>query len=200
MEQPSGGVTPPSEPPVPGSQATVPPPILPPAQPSAWVTPAAPTGWVAPVPAASQGGVSGLAKLGALFLFLIGLFWGLIGLLALVAGELFRQLFENARMEGLEEGQLANFVGGAIIAIGVVILVVAVLEVLVGLFAWRGSGFARLLGVLYGLFFGVLSLLMATGASRSDSDAAGGGVVLLAFGLAYLYTAVVFIFRWRSPA
>jgi hypothetical protein len=153
-----------------------------------------------PAPVAARGGVSGLAKLGALFLFLLGLFWTIIGLLAMVAGQVFRSLFEGVTAEGFRQGQLADIAGGMIVAVGLVIVVVALLEMAIGVFAWRGSGFARLLGTLYGLFFGVITLLMATGASRSQTDAADGGVVLLAFGLAYLYTAVVFIFRWRNAA
>ena len=97
--------------------------------------------------------------------------------------------------------RVADIAGGVIAGIGVVVLVIAVVEVLTGFLAWRGSGFARVLGILYGLVFGGLTLLAAAGSSgRAEVAGSGAGMVSLVVGLAYLYTAVIFIIRWRSPA
>jgi hypothetical protein len=143
--------------------------------------------------------VSGLAKLGALFLLLMGIFWTLVGGLAMIGGGVFRTMFRDAGFEGLEQGQLADILGGAIFAVGLVILVVAIVEVAVGIFAWRGSGVARLMGILYGLVFGITSLMAASGA-RNAADTGRSDLVLFAFAAIYLYTAVVFIIRYRSAA
>ena len=169
------------------------PPMAPPAPPpSAWVT--------APVQQ-SRGGVTGLAKLGALVLVLFGLFWSLIGAALLVAGGLATSILEQMDLEGMDQGQLGDILGGAIAGFGIVILLIAIVEVLVGIFAWRGSGFARMLGILYGLGFGGITLLAALGSSQSaEVSAAGGGVATLAIAIAYLYVALVFIVRYRARA
>lgn len=195
----------PSQPPSPGAPAQPPgggwgqPPSQPPAQPPAWGQPAPPearpAGWV--MPAERLGPVTGLSKLGALVLFLFGLLWTAIGVVFIAIGGVAKNAFDNAGLHGL--GDVA---GGVVIGFGVVILVFAVVEVLTGIFAWRGSGVARVLGVLYGLFFGVGSLLVAVSGERSDvtTNAAGAVAVLLVFAICYLYTVAVFIFRWRAPA
>jgi hypothetical protein len=141
--------------------------------------------------------VSGLAKLGALFLSLMGLLWTAIGLLGLVGGSLFTSLFNGTTVEGLDERQFGNIVGGVIIAVALVILVSAIVEIVVGIAAWRGSGFGRMLGVLYGLFFGITCLMASTGAS-SNADAARGSIFFIVLAFGYLYTAAVFIVRYRN--
>jgi hypothetical protein len=148
------------------------------------------------MPAERLGPVTGLSKLGAVVLLLFGLLWTAIGVVFIAIGGVARSAFDDAGLRSL--GDVA---GGVVIGVGIVILVIAVVEVLTGIFAWRGSGVARVLGVLYGLFFGVGSLLIAISGERSDAaaNAAGAVVVLLVFAIAYLYTVAVFIFRWRTP-
>jgi hypothetical protein len=86
----------------------------------------------------------------------------------------------------------------------IVILVLAVLEVLVGIFAWRGSGFARFAGTLYALIFGIPLLLIALAGPSSRSvdgvttNTTAGFAFVLVFAIGYLFTAFAFIFRWRS--
>ena len=180
-------------PPLPPSAWTVPP--MPPAP------PAAPVGWAAAPMPSSRGGITGLAKLGALVLVLGGLFWTLIGALLLLAGGLARTILEGVDVEGLGDVRFADIAGGLIFAFGIVILVVAILELLTGIFAWRGSGVARILGILYGLGFGSITLMTALSPSARDAvSGSGATIVPLAIGVAYLYTALVFIARWRNPA
>jgi len=189
-------------PPAPPAFAPAPPGAIAPTQPAA--PPAAPpSAWIQPTPAVvrAQGGVTGLSKVGALFLFLVGLVWTLVGIVGVVAAGVFRSLVENMNLEGLEgvsQGQVADIFAGAVIGIALVILVIAIVEMLVGIMAWRGSGFARMLGVLYGLFFGLTGILAAQGATQSDQDTARGGLILLVLAAGYLYTAAVFAVRWRS--
>ena len=211
-------------PPLPG-YGQPPPPPAPPMSTAPVPPPAAGTpGWTGPVsgqpawtlPAGgssttyvvAQPGVTGLAKLGALVLILFGLFWTLVGGALLLVGraltdtdipELQQTIIVNG--EVISYAELAvNIAAG----IGVVILVLAVLEVLVGIFAWRGSGFARFIGTLYALIFGIPLLLAALGGSGSrdvggaTTNTTSGVVVLLVLAIAYLYVAIVFIFRWRS--
>lgn len=60
---------------------------------------------------------------------------------------------------------------------------------------------ARILGILYGLGFGGLTLLTALSPSAQGTVTGSGAMLVpLAIGLAYLYTALVFIVRWRNPA
>jgi hypothetical protein len=176
-------------------------PAGPPASPQGWGPPPgqAPTGWAAP-PVATKGSVTGLAKLGAMFLFLMGLLFTLLGALLLVAGGMLRSVIEGANVEGLTSQQVADIFGGALVVVAVIVLVFAILEMLVGVFSWRGSGFARVLGILYSLFWGVILLLGSLGGSRVDAATANGQIVTIVFAAAYLYTAIVFIVRYRGRA
>ena len=74
-------------------------------------------------------------------------------------------------------------------------------EILTAIFAWRGNALARVMGILYGLVFGIGSLLAALGGLRSEADgAAGGAAVLLAFAIGYLYVLGAFTVSWRRRA
>ena len=165
----------------------------------AWVAPAAAAGWVAPAESAT-GHVTGLAKLGALVLLLMGLLWTLAGIGLIAAGGAIRDSIATS-----EFSNLADFASNALIAVGGGIAVFAVVEFLVGIFAWRGHGFARILGILYGLVFGIGALAIALGA-RSDStsgstSASTGGIgVLVAIAVLYLYVAVIFMVRYRRAS
>jgi hypothetical protein len=155
-----------------------------------------------PPAAARQGPVSGLAKLGALVLFVFGVLWALIGGLLLVAGGAIRDQLGFAQDFGQPFGQdFGDLAAGLFVGIGIVILFIALVEILAGIFAWRGSGLARFAGIVYGLVFGVGSLLVAAGGRGTDAAAAQGGVLFMAvFAIGYLYTLLVFIFRWRRAA
>jgi hypothetical protein len=146
-----------------------------------------------PPAAARQGPVSGLAKLGAVVLIIFGLLWAVIGALLVVAS---RAISDLVGAQGF--GEFGDFAAGLFGAIGIGILVIALIEILAGLFAWRGSGLARFAGIVYGLVFGAGSLLVATSSRGTDAAAAQGGALFIGvFAIGYLYTLVVFIFRWR---
>ena len=164
-----------------------------------------PVGWVqAP---ARQGGVTILAKLGALILFLWGLLFTALGGLAIALGAQFKGALESVvGAEALTSG-VGNAIGGAIVVVGVVVIVGAVIEMLVGIFAWRGSGFARVMGILYGLFFGGLGVMGILGTASAGSSldelgvsAASPAIGQIIFTALYLYPAIVFILAYRSKA
>jgi hypothetical protein len=162
--------------------------------------PAAPaTGWVQPTAAAAQGPVTGLAKIGAVVLIVNGilwtLFWGAIVLLGAAA---------KGSLDSLGAGTaLGDSIGGAIAAVGIFFVVIAVLELIVGVASWMGKGWARIGGIVYALLFGgvlLLSGVSALGANSSATNTAGSALVILAFAVAYIYTLVVFAVRWRGRA
>jgi hypothetical protein len=164
--------------------------------------PAAPatTGWVQPSAAAARGPVTGFAKIGAVVLVVNGilwtLFWGAIVLLGAAA---------KGSLDSLGGGTaLGDSIGGAIAAVGIFFLVIAVLELIVGVASWMGKEWARIGGIVYALLFGgvlLLSGLSALGAGNSTgTNTAASALVILAFAIAYIYTLVVFAVRWRGRA
>ena len=125
----------------------------------------------------------------------LGLALGLAAVLLVLDGlgwRIVSAMFDRERLGDLAGGVLAIF--------GIVILAVALVEIATGLFAWRGTGFARVVGILYGLVFGLGALLPVIGSSptTANTDTGGGVAVLLVFAVGYLYTALVFIVRYRS--
>jgi hypothetical protein len=153
--------------------------------------------WVMPAAAAQQGGVSALSKVGALVLIVFGVLWAIFGALFVVAGNFIKDTINLSQ----DYGELGDAVAGVLLVFGIAILVIAIVEVLVGVFAWRGSGLARVLGVLYGLLFGLGSLFLVTGARQADAASGGSpAIVFVAFAVGYLYVVAAFIFRWRRPA
>lgn len=163
----------------------------PPAQP--------PAGWAQPQPQPSyRPSTTGLAKLGSLILILWGLLFTLLGGVTVAGGALFRDALRSMAGQDLEGGQFADALGAGLAIIGVIVLVIALAEVLVGIFSWRGSGFARVLGIIYGLLFGLTLLAGSLGAPTDGSN--GGGVVGLVLAGSYLYTAFIFIVAYRSRA
>jgi hypothetical protein len=163
--------------------------------------PAAPaSGWVQPTAAAALGPVTGLAKIGAVVLIVNGilwtLFWGAIVLLGAAA---------KGSLDSLGGGTaLGDSIGGAIAAVGIFFVVIAVLELIVGVASWMGKGWARIGGIVYAILFGgvlLLSGLSALSAGNSTgTNTAGSALVILAFAIAYIYTLVVFAVRWRGRA
>jgi hypothetical protein len=177
-----------------------PPPAAPPAQPAWGQPPAGPvSGWVQPTAAAARGPVTGLAKLGALVLILFGLLWTALGALVVLGGAILKGVGDQAG--GTVVG---DAFGGVLAGLGIVVLAIAIVEIIVGIAAWMGKEWARIVGIIYALIFGggcLLSLLTAAGSSRSTgTDATGGVLILLVFAVAYIYTLVVFALRWRGRA
>jgi hypothetical protein len=155
--------------------------------------------WVQP-DVARQGGTTLLAKLGGLILFVWGLLFTLLGGAAIAGGALFKDTLRNLAGQDLDAGQVGDVVGGAIVVVGVVVVVIAIVEMLVGIFSFRGGGFARVLGILYGLFFGLILLAASVGPRDLGTGSASGGVLGLVLAASYLYTAIVFVVAYRSKA
>ena len=131
-------------------------------------------------------------------LIVFGVLWALIGAVIVFGGSVVSSLpgFGD-RLDNITAGSLA----GIIVGVGIVVLFIAIVEVLAGVFAWRGSGAARFIGMVYGLVFGLGTLLSLGQATTSGvQDAASGSLFLLVFAVGYLYVLAVFIFRWRSRA
>ena len=183
MEQP------PQQPPAPAS---------PPAQPAWGQPPAAPASqWVQPpTVAAARGSVTGLAKIGAVILILFGLLWTLFWGAVVVLGAALKGTFDQF---GTGVG---DTLGGAVAIIGVFFLIIAVLELVVGIASWMGKEWARIGGIIYGLVFGGICLVgalgTASGGSSSGTNTTSGLIVLGVLAIAYFYTLVVFAVRWRS--
>ena len=142
--------------------------------------------------------VTGLAKLGALFLMISGILIGLVGVLLIVAGGLIRDAI------GDQSTQFGDVLVGLAVGFGVFIVVIMAIQILAGIFAWRGAGFARFLGALYGVLLGLLFLgaLTATDTTRTvdgTTTTTNSIIPTAIFAIGYLYTAIVFIFRFRSP-
>jgi hypothetical protein len=139
------------------------------------------------VAAELQGPIGTLSRRGAVALVALGVLWALVGAVIL----LFRP----------DEGDDSFFRA----PIGIAMLIPALVQVVTGIFAWRGSGLARAVGILLGLVFGVgsvfgalaaVSPLTSTGALRTVPLL----VVFIVGAAGYLYTLVVFIFRWHRAA
>jgi hypothetical protein len=174
-------------------------PSAPPAQP-AWGQPtAAPVSqWVPPVTAVARGPVTGLSKIAAVILIINGILWTLLwgGVVALGAAA-------KGSLDSIGGTAFGDAVGGALAVVGIFFLVIAVLELLVGVGAWMGKEWGRIGGIVYSLFFGavlLLSGLSALGARDSDTNAAGGALIVLVFAAAYVYTLIVLAVRWRGRA
>jgi hypothetical protein len=141
--------------------------------------------------------VTVLARVAGLLLLLIGVFWGVIGALAIVGGQAAKDALNNA---GLAGGDAAATV---LAGVGIILLFFAFWEVLGGIGAIAGKGWGRVIGILYSLFFGIAALLPLSGATRAASDNTDLGPVLVFFGghvIAYIFIFVVLAIRWRGKA
>ena len=182
------------------TQQAPPPQSPPPVAPSGWAQPAPAgptgTGWVQPA-AATYGPVSGLARIAGIVILLFGLFWGAIGGLILVAGGL-----AKVGSGSTSFAQFGDAVGNFIAGFGIVILVLAIIELIAGIGILMSKDWARVAGVVYALIFGVGSVFIVlggVGASNTDTNAGGGTVIFgLVFLIGYIYALFALGMRWRS--
>ena len=182
-----------------------PPPIAPP--PSAWQPAAPPPPGYVPAP----GGVPGqwaappagmmwvqqktpttlLAKIGAVFLMITGILIGVLGAFVVLGGSVIRNIGGG--------DSVSTAVGGAVAIFGVIIVLIAILQLLSGIFGWRGAGPARVLGVIYGILFGLIALAGGGGTTDpSTGVTTGGGPLAYLVAIGYLYTAIIFIFAYKQ--
>lgn len=208
-QDPTQPVQPPPAPAPPGpswGQPAAPPPqqYAPPPQPApgGWAQPApGATGWVVPV-AAARGPVTGLAKISGLILLLFGLLWTGIGALFVLGGAAAKVGSGGSGVPAI--AGLGNAVGDFIAGFGIVILVIAIIEILAGIGVLLSREWGRIIGICYALIFGFGSIFIVAGGANANNvstDTTGGGVALiigLVFLLGYAYTLVVLMARWRS--
>jgi hypothetical protein len=136
------------------------------------------------------GPVTPWTKIGAVFLDVMGVLIIVGGLFAIVGGAAIRDIGDIGDTAGFGDA-----VGGALAILGVILVVIGVLQLLSGLFAWRGSSGGRVGGIIFGVLFGLFGLLGLIGSGRS-SDTTGSIVISLILAVGYLYTAACS----RSPS
>lgn len=149
-----------------------PPPALPqPAQP----------GWVQPAQVQAPGHSMGRVMIAALFVLAAGGWTLALALTVVVGGGKLSDLLNSQQFP-----KVADTLGGALVAIGVVMLVWALLEILVSLGMFLRRTWGRALGTLVGLFGGLFMTLIlfgSLGALRA-ADTVGptgtGGALLVA--------------------
>ena len=189
---PMASSEPPAESP-PSMPAETPPAIPAEAVPAPATAAPPPVGWNAAIPARAPGGsVTGLAKIAAGILIVVGLFITLAGLVLVGGGALIGSAGQSD-FPGLA-GPLGALAAGFLAGIGAVVIVLGVVGFLAGIGSWRGSGAGRVVGIIYGVL-GALSGV--SGLSSSDSGGSLGSVIVLVL---FGYVAVVLLFRWKAPA
>jgi hypothetical protein len=137
---------------------------------------------VTPETARRRQPISGPAKLGSAVLVVFGILWALAGawLVAVTFGH--------------DDGDMLSpqFVA----LVGILIVVIALLQTLIGVLAWRGDPVARVMGILYAFVFGLGELWVEVWLRGAPSGVEQP--VLVGFAIGYVYTIVVFIFLWHG--
>jgi hypothetical protein len=152
------------------------------------------------MPVAARGPVTGLAKIAGIFLLVFGLLWTGIGALFVLGGAAAKVGGSNAGIPGL-----GNAVGDFVAGFGIVILVIAVVEILGAIGVLLSKEWGRIIGIVYSLIFGLGSILIVGGGASANnvSNTNGGGVTLiigLVFLIGYAYSLIVLAARWRGRA
>jgi len=153
------------------------------------------------MPAAARGPVTGLAKIGGLIVLVFGLLWTGIGALIVLGGAAAKVGGNNAGIPGL-----GNAVGDFLAGFGIVILVIAVVEILGGIGVLLSKEWGRIIAICYSLIFGLGSVFIVAGGANANnavgetSGGTGALIVGLVFLVGYAYTLVVLMARWRGRA
>ena len=122
-----------------------------------------------------------------------GALLGLLGLVFIAAASASRDLSES-----FFGTQSAEAIGGLVAGVGIVFLVIAIIQILGGIGSWRGSGWGRVIGLVYGVIGALLGLGTLAGSGSSvRQGGAGSGLVILAI---YGFVTLALAFRWKSPA
>ena len=166
--------------------------------PTGWAQPAPAQGWVVPT-AAPAGPVTGLAKLAGVVLLVFGLIWtGLGGLITFVGGA------AKVGSSSTALPEFVNSVGDVVAGFGIVILVIAIIEIIGAVGVLLSKGWGRVIGIIYSLIFGLGSVFIVLGGMRANdvTDTSSGGTVTLVIGLVFLIGYVYALFtlglRWRG--
>ena len=156
-----------------------------------WGQPAAAPGWVQPTQVQAPGHSMGRVFIAALFMLAAGVLTLLPALGFVLGGSKLSDYLNSEQFSNLGDA-----VGGALIAIGVVMLVWALLEILVSLGMFLRRTWGRALGTVIGLFGGLFMTLILFGSLSAlrAADTVGstgvGGAALVAI------VAVVFAGYW----
>jgi hypothetical protein len=143
-----------------------------------------------------------LGRIGGLVIALIAALWVLLGALTVVGGAALKSLIDSMNA-GADAG---NALGGFLAGIGIVVLVLALIELVAGLAAAFGKDWGRIISIIYAFVFGLPLLLVTFGAITTSRDAGvtadttGGLLVLVVHVVAYVFAAIVLMASWRGRA
>ena len=155
---------------------------------SGWGQPAPTQGWVQPAQVQAPGHSMLRVIVSALFMLAAGVLTLLPAVGFVVGGSKVSDYLNNDQFSGLGDA-----VGGALIAVGAVMLVWAVLEILASLGMFLRRTWGRALGTVVGLFGGLFMTLILFGslgalraADTVSSTGAGGAIFVLIVALVFL--------------
>ena len=203
-DQPAGDATTPEPPPAPlVAAAATPPPVPPPAPMAAPAQPTAPppaVAWQAAPPAvAVKGKRTALAMVAGIFLLLLAIGGGLIGIGLIVFGAaIVSSLGDSLTNIPGYNGDPNALVTGAFVFVAVIILAYSLAYLLAGIGVLRNSTWARVLGIVVGIISGLIWLGGITGGSSGNG---GGAFSIILFGMhAYIVVALLFFWRYKATA
>jgi hypothetical protein len=151
------------------------------------------------MPSAQRGPVTGLAKLAGIIVLVFGLLWTAIGVLITFLGGA-----AKVGSSGTALPEFVNSVGDVVAGFGIVILVIAIVEVLGGIGVLMSKDWGRIIGIVYSLLFGFGSVFIVIGGINASNVTDSGGLVTLVIGLVfligYLYSLFALGVRWRGRA
>ncbi|MEP6681213.1 MAG: hypothetical protein ABJB65_07005 [Chloroflexota bacterium] len=148
--------------------------------------------WTLPV-AGPPGRLTVAARVAALILGLFGVaFVGVGGLLV------FTELNPSAANPGIVVTEFGQGVRSVFVAVGLLVALLALVEIAAAVGAWMGQAWGRVPGILYAVVFGVGSLVILL-TSLGREPAAAGTALIVGWFVAYAYVAVALIAKWRGP-
>ena len=148
--------------------------------------------------------MTGIARIAGLIVAVLACLWAVVGAIIIVGGALSKGVLDSV-YNGTDAG---NVVGGFFAGIGIVVLVLALIELIGGLGALFGKDWGRVISIIYSLLFGVATILIGLSAiaggrttdTAVSSTSTTGGLFFLAQGIAYAFAAIVLMARWRGRA
>jgi hypothetical protein len=178
---------------------STPPPIPPPAMPTPAMPPSQPAvNWAPPpTPVAVAGKRSTLSLAAGILLILGGILGGLAGLAVAVFGNaIVQSLQELGGMPELEGMDVAAFMSGFIVFVGIIVLVYSLVYLIAGIGVIRSRDWGRVLGLIVGILSGLIWL---SGLGGTNQPGAGDSLVgtLIGFGI-HAYIVVALLFFWRT--
>ena len=179
---------------------SVPPPIPPPAMPTPAIAPTQPAVSWAPAPApvaAAPGKRTALSLAAGILLIIGGILGGLAGLAVAVFGSaIVRSLEDLGTLPELEGADMAAFMSGFIVFLGIIVIVYSLVYLIAGIGVVRSRDWGRVLGLIVGILSGLIWLSGLGGGSRAGAGDSIGGT-LIALGI-HVYIVVALLFFWRT--